>query len=370
MQRGMEMAAPSGSDHAQHAAPETALQSSAQGEEATRRHIAAGLKAGDTDPATGKKILYYQDPMTPGTKFDKPAKSPFMNMMLVPVYADSDADASKVTVSARTQQNLGVRTALVAEGTLSPNYRRSETSPTTSVIRPSCRRARPAFERLHVRATLDRVAKGQPLVDLYVPEWIAAQEEFLSVRRMQGTELAALVDGARQRMRLAGMNEQQIRLVESGRTQPRITLTAPISGVLAELMVREGMTVMPGATIARISGLSTVWAQAEVPESQSALLRPVRKGAGAQPCGAGHDVRRYGAVNRARCELGDSNAKGARGTHQCRRPTGARHVRDDAVHGYAPAEIAASSYRSDYSNRHAHGGDAGGRQRHVQACRS
>jgi len=71
------------------------------------------------------------------------------------------------------------------------------------------------------------------------------------------------------------MNEQQIRLVEStGRTQPRITLSAPISGVLVELSVREGMTVMPGATIARISGLSTVWAQAEVPESQSALLRP------------------------------------------------------------------------------------------------
>ena len=96
---------------AQHAAPETAPQSIAQGEEATRRHIAAGLKAGDIDPATGKKMLYYHDPMVPGTKFDKPAKSPFMDMMLVPVYADSDADASKVTVSPRIQQNLGVRTA-------------------------------------------------------------------------------------------------------------------------------------------------------------------------------------------------------------------------------------------------------------------
>ncbi|MGH6610020.1 MAG: efflux RND transporter periplasmic adaptor subunit, partial [Burkholderiaceae bacterium] len=94
----------------------------------------------------------------------------------------------------------------------------------------------------------------------------------------QGTELAPLVDGARQRMRQAGMSEAQIRLVEStGRTQPRITLTAPISGVLVELSVREGMTVMPGATLARISGLSTVWAQAEVPESQSALLRPGAK---------------------------------------------------------------------------------------------
>ena len=279
MQRGMDMAAPGGTDQAQHAAPETAPQSSAQGEEATRRHIAAGLKAGDIDPGTGKKILYYQDPMTPGTKFDKPAKSPFMNMMLVPVYADSDADTNKITVSARTQQNLGVRTALVAEGKLSPqlsavgNIAYNERD--QAVVQA---RATGFVERLHVRATLDRVAKGQPLVDLYIPEWIAAQEEFLSVRRMQGTELAALVDGARQRMRLAGMSEQQIGLVESsGRTQPRITLTAPISGVLAELMVREGMTVMPGATIARISGLSTVWAQAEVPESQSALLRPGAK---------------------------------------------------------------------------------------------
>ena len=76
MERGMQMVRRAVPSITQHAAPETAPQSSAQGEEATRRHIAAGLKAGDIDPATGKKILYYQDPMTPGTKFDKPAKSP------------------------------------------------------------------------------------------------------------------------------------------------------------------------------------------------------------------------------------------------------------------------------------------------------
>jgi membrane fusion protein, copper/silver efflux system len=280
MQRGMSMtAAPAGATAAGDAARGAGPQSVEQGEEATRRHIAAGLKAGDTDPATGKKILYYHDPMVPGNKFDKPAKSPFMNMMLVPVYADSDFDSSKVTVSPRTQQNLGVRTALVAEGMLLPqvsavgNIAYNERD--QAIVQA---RATGFVERLYVRATLDRVAKGQSLVDLYVPDWISAQEEFLSVRRMQGTELASLIDGARQRMRLAGMNEQQIRLVEStGRTQPRITLTAPIGGVLAELMVREGMTVMPGATIARISGLSTVWAQAEVPESQSALLRPGTK---------------------------------------------------------------------------------------------
>jgi Cu(I)/Ag(I) efflux system membrane fusion protein len=92
---------------------------------------------------------------------------------------------------------------------------------------------------------------------------------------MQGADLAVLVDGARQRMRQVGMSDAQIALVESsGRTQPRITLTAPIGGVVAELMTREGMTVMSGSTLFRINGTGTVWANAEVPESQAALLRP------------------------------------------------------------------------------------------------
>ena len=54
-----------------------------EGERATRRHMESGLKAGDTDPLTDRRILYYHDPMVPGKKFDSPAKSPFMDMMLV-----------------------------------------------------------------------------------------------------------------------------------------------------------------------------------------------------------------------------------------------------------------------------------------------
>nr|WP_315245623.1 hypothetical protein [uncultured Albidiferax sp.] len=95
-------------------------QSIAEGEAATRRHIAGGIKAGDLDPAVGRKVLYYHDPMVPGNKFDAPAKSPFMDMMLVPVYAGSaggvEADASTVTVSPRMQQNLGVRSVVVDAG--------------------------------------------------------------------------------------------------------------------------------------------------------------------------------------------------------------------------------------------------------------
>jgi len=277
MQRGMGMSAASTAKTSTPSAAGAKLpQSIAEGEEATRRHIQSGIKAGDMDPGTGSKVLYYHDPMVPGNKFDKPAKSPFMDMMLVPVYADTGAESNTVTVSPRVQQNLGVRTAEVSEGTLSPqvsavgNIAFNERD--QAVVQA---RATGFVEKLHVRATLDPVRQGQPLADLYVPDWIAAQEEFLSVRRMQGSGLAALVDGARQRMRQVGMSEAQIQLVErSGSTQPRITLTAPISGVVVELLAREGMTVMSGATLFRINGLSTVWANAELPESQAALVRP------------------------------------------------------------------------------------------------
>ncbi len=274
--RGMGTAgAPEKPAAASAAAAGKVPQSIAQGEEATRRHIAQGIKAGDVDPMTGKKILYYHDPMVPGNKFDKPAKSPFMNMMLVPVYAEGGADGSNVTVSPRIQQNLGMRTAQVVEGRLSPQVSAVGSIGFNERDQALVQaRATGYVERLQVRATLDRVAKGQALAELYVPDWIAAQEEFLAVRRMQGPDFATLVDGARQRMRQVGMSQAQIGLVEnSGRTQPRIRLIAPIGGVITELMAREGMTVMPGATLFRINGLSTVWANAEVPESQSALLR-------------------------------------------------------------------------------------------------
>lgn len=225
--------------------------------------------------ATDKKVLYWHDPMVPGQKFDKPGKSPFMDMQLVPVYADGDGDEGRVTISPRVQQNLGVRTAEVTMGTLAPVVEAVGTvaynERDLAVVQA---RSNGYVERLYVRAPLDAVRKGQPLAELYVPEWVAAQEEFFSVRRMTGTGLEALVDGARQRMRLAGMTEEQIRLVEStGKVHARLTVSAPISGVVAELGAREGMTVMAGATLFRINGLDTVWVNAEVREAQASEVR-------------------------------------------------------------------------------------------------
>lgn len=242
---------------------------------------ADAAKTSEAAAPSERKVLYWHDPMVPGQKFDKPGKSPFMDMPLVPVYADADngSDKGGVSVSSGIRQSLGVRTAEVKQGTISPRVQAAGSiafnERDQAVVQA---RATGYVERLHVRATLDRVAKGQALADLYVPDWVAAQEEFLSVRRMhalQGNDFAALLDGARQRMRQVGMNDDQIRWIDTnGRVQPRITLTAPIGGVVVELLAREGMTVMPGATLFRINGLSTVWANAEVPESQAALLRP------------------------------------------------------------------------------------------------
>jgi Cu(I)/Ag(I) efflux system membrane fusion protein len=233
---------------------------------------AAAVAAG----GAGKKPLYWHDPMVPGQKFDKPGKSPFMDMQLVPVYGGADGDDGSVTISPRVQQNLGVRTATVTTGRLSSGlvavgsvaYNERDVTLVQA-------RSNGFIERLYVRAPLDPVKQGQPLAELYVPEWIAAQEEYLAARRMQGGDTASLVDGARQRMRLAGMNDGQIRLVESsGKVHPRTTITAPASGVVAELGAREGMTVTPGAQLFRINGLGTVWVNAEVPENLAAKVRP------------------------------------------------------------------------------------------------
>jgi len=227
-----------------------------------------------TDAATGRKVLYWHDPMVPGKKFDKPGKSPFMDMDLVPVYAEAGADEGNVAISARMQQNLGVRTAAVTRNALATTVEAVGTVAYNDrdVVVVQARNGG-FIERLFVRAPLDPVRQGQPLAELYVPDWVAAQEEYLSVARMAGA--GTLIDGARQRMRLVGMSDAQIHSVAtSGKVQARFTLTAPIGGVVAELGARDGMTVAAGTPLFRINGLSTVWVNAEVPESLAAQVRP------------------------------------------------------------------------------------------------
>jgi len=225
----------------------------------------------------GKEVLYWYDPMYPQHRFDKPGKSPFMDMQLVPKYAgEATADAGTVSISPRVVQNLGVRTAEARTGSIEQRFEAvgSVAYNERGVVQLQARAAG-FVERLHARAPLDPVAKGAPLVTLLYPEWAGAQEEFLLLKKNPSMELQTLAAAARQRLVLLGMSEQEITAVErEGKTRTRVTLAAPISGVIAELGVREGMTVAAGTPLFRIVDLSTVWVNAEVPEAQAARVRP------------------------------------------------------------------------------------------------
>jgi Cu(I)/Ag(I) efflux system membrane fusion protein len=249
--------------------------STAELEEATRRHMADGISVGDIDPLTGRRVLHYFDPMMPASKFEAPGKSPYMDMMLVPAYEGTNSsDTSSVSINSRLQQNTGIRTTAVKRGSLSQQISAVGTIAWNEREEHVLQSRAPGFvEALHVRAALDSVEAGQPLVDLYVPEWVSAQEEFLALSRMEGEGLASLRDAARLRMRQAGMEEDQIREVaRSGRVKSVFTLTAPVTGVVSELGIREGASVMAGDLLFRVNGTQSVWAYADVPESQAALL--------------------------------------------------------------------------------------------------
>ncbi|WP_339930632.1 efflux RND transporter periplasmic adaptor subunit [uncultured Brevundimonas sp.] len=225
-------------------------------------------------PAAGEReVLYWYDPMVPAQKFDKPGKSPFMDMQLVPRYADDAAGAAAgVRIDPALTQNLGVRFATVRSGTLDGDLTASAVvdynERDVAVVQS---RASGFVQRVYGRAPGDVISSGAPLADLLVPDWGGAQLEYLAVRR---TDDAALIQAARQRLLLLGMPESLIAAVErSGRPRTTVTVTSPIGGVIRTLGVRAGMTVPAGLTLAEVNGLSTVWLNAAVPETLGGQLR-------------------------------------------------------------------------------------------------
>jgi len=246
---------------------------------ATSASNPTALKAGGSDhidPQTGKRVLYWHDPMVPGQRFDKPGKSPFMDMQLVPVYADGDAGGSGVTIDSRVAQNLGIRTAEAQSGHLGNVL---EAPGNVAVDERSVRviqaRTSAFVQQVSVRAMLDPVRRGQTLVSLYAPDWVAAQEEYLAVSRQGMHGQADLAGAAKARMLQAGMTPGQVdAIAASGKLQPALAITSPIDGFVTEVGVRDGMTVTPGMTLFRLADLSQVWVIADVPEAQASAVAP------------------------------------------------------------------------------------------------
>ncbi|ABF54103.1 efflux RND transporter periplasmic adaptor subunit [Sphingopyxis alaskensis] len=223
----------------------------------------------------GRKILYYYDPMFPNQKFEKPGKSPFMDMELVPKYADeggANGAPSGISVDPSAMQNLGMRVVAAETGSLAASFDVTGTidfnERDVAIVQA---RSGGFVERVYRLAPGDVIRAGTPIADVQSPEWGGAQTEYLSVKRLGKPELTA---AARQRLRLMGMADTVIAQVDrTGRTSGTVTIRSPIGGVVRSLDARAGVTLAQGQTLAEVSGLGSVWLHAALPEAQAASVR-------------------------------------------------------------------------------------------------
>ena len=233
------------------------------------RTTATSAAMTESKPAE-RKVLYWHDPMVPGQKFDKPGKSPFMDMQLEPVYADEAGEGSDVRVSANAAQSLGIRLGKVEKVALSARLQAvGNVAFDEGKLELVQARVEGYVTRLYVKAPLERVRRGQPLADILAPQWVEAEQEYLALLDAHSPSAQAIRDAARRRLRVLGVPETTIQAIEAKReTQAGLTLIAPIDGAVTELGVREGTTFMPGATLFRINGLASVWVNAQIPEAK------------------------------------------------------------------------------------------------------
>lgn len=201
------------------------------------------------------RILYYRNPM--GLPDTSPVpKKDSMGMEYIPVHENEAADAGSglVTIAPGRMQVLGVRTAPVetpavltrtvrATGTVQFDERRMAVVST---------RVGGWVERLEVGATGDAVRRGQVMADIYAPDLVASEEEFLVVSRV-----GAMATAAAQRLRALGIPDDEIaRLRRTGKAAQRIPVLAPADGIVTEKMVVQGTRVGPEQPLYRTASLS------------------------------------------------------------------------------------------------------------------
>ena len=138
-----------------------------------------------------RKVLYWHDPMVPSARFDKPGKSPFMDMQLVPVYADEEGGAA-VTVSPDRQPEPRHPLGTVEKAVLQPKLPAvGSVAFDERLLEVVQARVEGYVTRLHVKAPLERVRRGQPLADIVAPAWLEAQEEYLALLDAQSEPRAS-----------------------------------------------------------------------------------------------------------------------------------------------------------------------------------
>jgi len=211
--------------------------------------------------------------MQPNQHFKAPGKSPFMDMQLIPKYADEDSGSAQneIRIDPAMVQTLGIRYTTVQRGSLSQpvdavgsiGFNERE----VAVVQT---RSTGFVTRVYARAPGDVIERNARLVDLLMPEWTGAQTEFLALLKSADRPLT---EAARERMALLGMPSELVAQVErSGQPRTTVTVRSPTSGVISTLDAREGMSMSSGATIASINGLGSVWLDAAIPEARGVAV--------------------------------------------------------------------------------------------------
>ncbi len=241
--------------------------------------------------ASGRKVLYWYDPMAPGSKFDRPGKSPFMDMELVPKYADEETaggnapSAAAVRLSPEAIRATGIATVSVTRGSVSNEIRAVGTIEIdeTRQVRVSAR-VGGRLEKLFADFTGQRVEKGAPLYEIYSPDLVATEREYLLAleNRRRLAEASAddvrgaddLVAAARERLHLWGIGPGQVAELErTGQPELRLLYRSPIAGTVLQKMAVEGQYVAEGTELYLLADLSSVWLVARVYEHELGGLR-------------------------------------------------------------------------------------------------
>ena len=222
----------------------------------------------DQNMKSEKEIDYWVAPMDANFRRDKPGKSP-MGMDLVPVYKVSgDADPDAVKIAPEVMNNMGVRTARVKMAQIAKQIktlgyvRYDETK-----ISHLHLKTKGWIETLYVKTEGEQVKRGQLLFEIYSPDLVNAQEEYL---RTFNSKLKGIKSASKTRLASLGMSKGQIkRLVKRGIPYQRISVYAPRSGIISKLNVGEGMYVKPEMNIMTIADLRQVWLMVDVFERQA-----------------------------------------------------------------------------------------------------
>lgn len=228
--------------------------------------------AGGSVDSADDEPLYWVAPMDPNFRRDGPGKSP-MGMDLIPVYANEQKsqDVGTVQINSQIVNSIGVRTSRAVVRNLPTEIKTvGYVTYDEDQLVHMHPRVEGWIEKLYIKAAGDPVEKGEPVYSLYSPQLVTAQEELLLALNRNNTPL---IKAAEERLKALQVPEGFIAKIKNQRKiENNVIFSAPQSGIIDNLNIREGFYIKPGLTLLSIVNLDSVWVEAEVFERQARLI--------------------------------------------------------------------------------------------------